>query len=412
MRIILKTFLSIIVTSNLCFAGGFELLEQSTESVGTAFSGGVAGYGDGSESILNPAALSKIKNTFFYAAGNIQSSQFDFDDSFTGNGTDGGKALFVPNIYLVRPVNQQTTLALSITSPFGISTEYDNSWAGRYEADSTTLTTANVSLAAGYEFNQNFSLGLNLGLLYGDAEFSNAITNFNSDGNTNFDGDDIAPSWGLGALYSYGYNNENRIGISYRGYTDLNLSGTASTTLPSQSLFPIANFNNSSSSASSDLSLPESIAIGLKHWLHPELAFMWESKWTRWTRMEELRINYDSLQSDSVNYFGWNNAWRHSAGFEYLATTNTDLRFGLSYDLSPASDSNSRNPRMPDADKIWLGLGLGYKVNDVLKFDFAYAHAFVDSESTNINSSTNQRVLGDWDASLDIYSMSLTWSFN
>ena len=50
------------------------------------------------------------------------------------DGGDAGSLKAVPNLYLVVPINKEWTFGVGLNAPFGLITEYDDGWIGRYQA--------------------------------------------------------------------------------------------------------------------------------------------------------------------------------------------------------------------------------------------------------------------------------------
>ena len=50
---------------------------------------------------------------------------------YTGTIDDAGVNGFVPNFYYTRDLSSQLKFGFGVSVPFGLSTEYDNTWIGR-----------------------------------------------------------------------------------------------------------------------------------------------------------------------------------------------------------------------------------------------------------------------------------------
>ena len=62
-------------------------------------------------------------------------------------------------------LNDQTVLGVSITSPFGLSTEADNqNWAGRYHGRAAQMQTINVSPTLAYDVAPGVTVAVGLQL--------------------------------------------------------------------------------------------------------------------------------------------------------------------------------------------------------------------------------------------------------
>ncbi|MEZ4753626.1 MAG: outer membrane protein transport protein [Bdellovibrionota bacterium] len=432
-----------ILLAHNTFAGGFALQEQSGEGVGVAFAGATAGYGDGSSAYFNPAAMAGIDGTQFSASGHIISTSADFKN--TGSslvpalggspiiGTDGGDAggtFFVPNVYAIHPINERLTFGFGLNAPFGLETDHDAGWVGRYQALKSELTVINLNPALSYEFTDQFSVGVAARVMYLDATLTNAV-DFGSvgvsslglptasalgllpqsaDGHARVEGDDWTTGFTVGGNYRYGESNENSLGLSWRNKVSADLEGSAEFTVPTSALALTSTGAFTNTDVTAGVTLPEAITAGWRHWMTDDFALLAEAEWTRWSRFNELRVNFASVQPDSVTDESWENTWRVALGGMYKVTEDLTLKAGWSYDQSPIPDAAHRTPRIPDNDRNWLSLGLGYQLTENLAANLSYAHIFVRDGSSATAGSTGDVFVGDWDAHVDIVAANIIWN--
>src|SRR3546814_16110090 len=67
----------------------------------------------------------------------------------------------------IKPLSGQfeyVTLGAMISAPFGLKTEYDDTWAGRYHAIDSDVKIIDLTLAASLDLSDSFSVGA--GLVY------------------------------------------------------------------------------------------------------------------------------------------------------------------------------------------------------------------------------------------------------
>lgn len=427
----------------LCQAeGGFSLLQQSSEAVGHSFSGGVTGYGDGSEAYYNPAAMSYLSsNTGSFSIHYID-PQLHFNNNnsmlipelggsgITGSdGGEGGDGAIAPNLYMVTPLDDAITLGLSINAPFGLSTNYSSEWVGRYQALETSLTVVNIAPAIALKVNHNFTIGASVSAVYSDGTMSNAI-DFgtiglstlglptasalgllpqNNDGRAEFKGDDWGFGYTIGAIYNY--CQENRIGFAYHSKVDLTLAGQTEFTVPTEAL-PLTStglFGDTHSQA--DLTLPDSISVGIKHSVSDSLALLAESSWTHWTYFDELKLDFNSDQPSSITNENWNNTWRFSGGAEYKYSDRLTLSAGYTFEEDPIADRFHRTPRLPSTDRHWLNAGANYQIKEGLNFILSYGHIFEVPAKSEVLGATGDNFRGDWNIGMQTISSELVWQF-
>jgi long-chain fatty acid transport protein len=76
------------------------------------------------------------------------------------------------NLHFVAPINDQFGWGASVTSNYGLATEFNNNYpAGEY-GGKTDLTTLNLNLSGAYRLNDNWSFGLGFDAVYADAKLS------------------------------------------------------------------------------------------------------------------------------------------------------------------------------------------------------------------------------------------------
>lgn len=399
----------LLISAQTVHAAGFALTEKSGSSIGNAFAGAASAAEDSSTILSNPAGLTRIDGTQLVLAGYaIQSSiNFHNHDSRTlqgvadqklagGLGGDAGSLALVPTLYFATDLNHHLKLGLGIHSPFGLKTEYDDDWVGRYEAIKSSLKTVNINPALAYKVNDRLSLGVGVNAQYIKAELSNAI-DFGSvcalggvgacaapqsrDGQLKLEGNDWSWGYNLGLLAEP--VKGTRVGLAYRSKVSHHLQGDAAFSNVPLQLSALPDLANRDIKA--DIVLPETAAVSILHQVSDKWDVMADVLWTRWSQFKELRIERSNDALLGVTQQHWENTRRYSVGASYKYHETLKLRFGIAYDESPVSDA-FRNPRIPDNDRWVLGLGASYKVSASDVLDFGYLRIFMkDSSLHNSN---------------------------
>src|SRR5450759_4709410 len=146
---------AMLVMSGSAMASGFALIEQSGSGLGNAFAGGAASAEDASTIFYNPAGMSRLSGKQIVVAGSMIKPSAKFSDTGStpaalqtannGNGGDAGSWSLVPNAYFVMDVNPKTRVGLGINAPFGLQTQYDANWMGRFQAMKSKIQTTNLN---------------------------------------------------------------------------------------------------------------------------------------------------------------------------------------------------------------------------------------------------------------------------
>ena len=130
----------------VALASGFQLLEQNASGMGQAYAGSAAVAEDASTVFFNPAGMALLapgKSHIAVGLDFIQpSAKFSNAGSTSpaliplsgGTGGDAGDMNYVPHAYIVVPLNERMSFGLGLGAPFGLKTEYDATWVGRFHA--------------------------------------------------------------------------------------------------------------------------------------------------------------------------------------------------------------------------------------------------------------------------------------
>jgi long-chain fatty acid transport protein len=421
-----KLFGAILVgTPAFSQAAGFALVEQSVSGLGNAFAGTAAVSEDATTVFANPAGMTQLPNSSFSAAVHVIKPVAKFSNNGSdvttgGDGGDAGGTNFVPNIYYVTEIGEDARFGIGINSPFGLSTEYDEGWRGRYHAVKSSVSTVNINPAIAFSTDSSFSFGFGVNAQYMDAELTNAIDfgsiSTISPGNPAFDGysDIQGDSWSMGYNFGvlYAPSTDSRVGFAYRSQVNHKIDGTADFTLPdSLSSDPGLSAVFADTDANADITLPESWALSSYHSLNKNWELLGEITFTKWSQVQELVIEFDNQAKDpSVEDLKFRNTYRYSIGTNYKPNDRFTYRFGFAYDEGTAQNVRYRTPRIPDQDRTWLALGFGYKQNNI-SFDVGYAHLFVDEAYINRTSVTGDKLIGEYDLSVDILSAQFNYMF-
>jgi len=448
--VLLASILVGFVRSDPTHAAGFALREQSATALGNAFAGGAAAAEDPSYMFFNPAALGfQNGNQVVGVATYIRpATKFKVDDASTaanisitgGNGGgDVGDDHLIPTNFAAIDGNQiddslgRFRFGLAVTVPFGLETNYENGWSGRYHALQSKLQTVNLSPTVAWNVVDGLSLAGGLQAQYAKTELSNAI-DFGSlgaaipalapfsmptqqDGRVRFEGSDWGFGWTLGALYEPWHGT--RVGLGYRSSVRHKLEGQARFRLDSDGIgAAISNATGAfqKTGATAVVETPEMLTFGVYHQLNDRWALMADVAWTRWNRIDEFRVKFDNpAQPDAVTEADWQDTVYVAAGVTFRPAEPWTLRAGFAYDESPVPD-RTRTPRVPDSDRYWLSFGASYQPRQNISLSLGYAHIFGTGASVKLAADTpgnaeSGNLSGDVDSSADIVGLQLRITF-
>jgi long-chain fatty acid transport protein len=418
-------------------AAGFMIVEQSVHEVGRAVSGATAAADNLGTIFFNPAGITHFEGTQGAAAMHVIMPSAEFTGTgatnfpappglaVTGGNNETDEVGLVPNLYVVTDINEDMKFGLGINAPFGLVTEYDPTWVGRYHAIRSDLKTININPTLGYQASDRLSLGFGISAMHADVELTNAVDGVAAafslgfcpsplpvcslapgsgaaDGLVKLSGDSWGFGFNLGALYEI--SDATRIGISYRSKVKHTLEGTAGTSVLGL---------QTSDLIEADLTLPDTLSVGMYHRYDSGWAVMADIAWTNWSEFDELKVvSRTTGQPLLVQPERWNDSWRYSLGLEYAPVGAWTFRGGVAFDETPIPNAELRTPRIPGEDRTWLSFGASYAMGENMSLDIAYAHLFVDdSQINNTDETFGYTLTGQYENTVDILSAQLNYTF-
>ena len=398
-------------------AAGFALIEQSASGMGNAFAGGGAVAEDASTVYFNPAGMTYIEGTQLVGALHLikPSAEFNNNGSIAGagkplggTGGDAGDLAFIPNAYFKMDFNDSIKLGIGVNAPFGLKTEYDSGWIGRFQALKSEVKTVNINPALAFKVNDQLSLGFGVSVMWAQATLTRAV-NFGAagEGSVKIKADDWGFGYNLGAIYQV--TPDTRIGMAYRSKVDQHLEGDATFNRP----IGIPNAGAAADGAiNASVSLPENFSFSAFSKLDDTWDVMGDITWTHWSRFKQLTILRSSGALLSNTNENWDNSMRYSIGANYHYSDSIKLRAGLAYDQEAVND-DFRTARIPGNDRKWLALGANWKASPNSSVDVGYAHLFISDASINDGRSgaANGTLKGSYDGDVNILSMQYTHNF-
>lgn len=220
----------VFVFAGSASGAGFALIEQGVKGLGNAYAGGAASADDATTIFFNPAGMTRLDGNQVVAGVHLIMPYANFENEGSTHvsgaplrGDDDGNGVnskLVPNFYYSRKVSDRFSVGIGVNSPFGLATEYDKGWVGRYHAIKSDLLTININPSAAYKVTDKLSIGAGFNVQYLNAELSNAVDfgtiGFFSgipgllpqrnDGFANLEGDSWGVGFNVGLLYEFTAN--------------------------------------------------------------------------------------------------------------------------------------------------------------------------------------------------------------
>jgi long-chain fatty acid transport protein len=406
--------ISIVLICN-AFAGGLATYSKGVKGSGNMNAGGAAIAQDASTIYWNPAGMTVLKKSEIEISIFAVAPTIKFTNAETTNnlptllggptyiqGTNGGNAgefTLLGNLFWSQKLNDSLSMGLGIVSPFGLSTNYDQAFVGRYYALKSQLFTVDINPSIAYRVNQHCSVGAGLSAQYSDATLTNAIdfgllrslpplfdptaqpSTLIQDGKAKLQGDGWGYGWNFGILYEL--SNNTRFGFSYRSKVSTSIKGDVTYLIPNDSASQAIAFANNlfNSDTKTNIEFPATASFSAYHRIG-KFGIMGDITWTQWNSLDEIRIKFANGAMDNVTTLKWNNTLEYAVGLDWYYNDNWTFRCGLKYDEAPTPNSELRSPRVPDYDHLDFALGGSYAFNDNWKIDFsgAWIQFFGNSE--------------------------------
>jgi long-chain fatty acid transport protein len=360
-------------------ASGFGLYEQGSKAM--AMGGAFAATADDPSAIFyNVAGLAQQRHFTVFAGGTTINFANEFrgdpNDEFT-SGTSGfyrRHTFVLPNVYVTIPVGNSLTFGVGVMTPFGLRTNWQDPWVGRFISRDTNVKVLSIEPAGAWQSaDGRFAVGLG-------AEYRRAhiVLNRNNaapgNGVNPFTGRivDVANVW-LNSKWdsAWGYSagvlykaDKFRVGASYRADMDINFTGDAVfTQIPTGNpqIDALVKAQLPPNQAiSTTIPFPAIAAIGFALTTIPNTDVEFDYTRTTWSRFKSLDVNFS--QTPAINLVSpqnWHDTNSYRIGVNHAATPEWDVRFGLLYDQNP-QPTEAVSPLLPDADREGATFGVGY----------------------------------------------------
>lgn len=397
-----------IIASPHANAAGFYIQEQSVKGLGAAFSGSTTSIEDASTVYFNPAGMTKLDRMqgnlgvhLLAPDANLEDTGTTLPPGITDSDNNSNFGLTpVPNAYAVIPLTEKIWTGFGTSAPFGLGSEYDDDFFGRYDATKTELKTINFTTAMAYKATEWLSVGLGVDVQYADANLQSALF-AGAEGVSRLEGDD----------WSFGYNagiqikpfDRAEIGVHYRSAIRHELKGNISAEGTGAADF--------TTTGSADLNLPDIATIGAAYDLTNKTRLMAQATWFGWNNFEDITAVSDAgtvISSVAQNYI---NTWAFAVGIEHDWNEDWTVRAGYQHDETPTTDE-FRTTRTPDGDRNWFSAGATYKYTDNIDLDFAATYIDVGNEKVNVTRNAGlSNVRADTDGRVGILAVGFNYKF-
>ncbi|WP_370612246.1 long-chain fatty acid transporter FadL [Citrobacter meridianamericanus] len=380
---------AVAIISTQAWSAGFQLNEFSSSGLGRAYSGEGAIADDAGNASRNPALIMMFDRPTFSAGAVYIDPDVNISGKspYTGRSTDADNiapTAWVPNAHFVMPINEQFGWGASVTSNYGLATEFNDSYIVGEYGGKTDLKTVNLNLSGAYRLNDSWSFGVGFNAVYADAKIERysgeqtATLPKVSQKIASLKGDEWGYGWNAGILYELDKNN--RYGLTYRSEVKIDFNGdyksgirTQANVLPGAgTAFPWGT-TNATVPGSLTLNLPEMWELSGYNRIAPQWAIHYSMAYTSWSQFQELKATGTNGKTLFYKEEGFKDSYRIALGTTYYMDKSWTFRTGIAYDDSPVPASK-RSISIPDQDRLWLSAGTTYAFNDDASIDVGVSY--------------------------------------
>ncbi|ALD78958.1 MULTISPECIES: long-chain fatty acid transporter FadL [Citrobacter] len=380
---------AVAIISTQAWSAGFQLNEFSSSGLGRAYSGEGAIADDAGNASRNPALIMMFDRPTFSAGAVYIDPDVNISGKspYTGRSTDADNiapTAWVPNAHFVMPINEQFGWGASVTSNYGLATEFNDSYIVGEYGGKTDLKTVNLNLSGAYRLNDSWSFGLGFNAVYADAKIERysgeqtAALPKVSNKIASLKGDEWGYGWNAGILYELDKNN--RYGLTYRSEVKIDFDGDYKSGIRTQAnaipgagtAFPWGT-TNATVPGSLTLNLPEMWELSGYNRIAPQWAIHYSMAYTSWSQFQELKATGSNGQTLFYKEEGFKDSYRIALGTTYYMDKSWTFRTGIAYDDSPVPASK-RSISIPDQDRLWLSAGTTYAFNDDASIDVGVSY--------------------------------------
>lgn len=414
-----------LAASGSAHASGFQVRETSGTLQGSSFAGMSTLSTDASTMFYNPGTVGQYDETSYSVGGALIIPRSELKSGQGSGGTltstndfsrtdygDMAVDAFVPSAHAVWKLNDNINFGMSITAPWGLVTDYESDFAGRFFGTTSSIKTVNIKPVIAYRFDNGLSIGAGPQIQYFDARLAKAVSfaATTAEGNSEVIGDDLAAGWQAGLNWEL--TPSTRFGLAYNSEVKHELKGDVKFDAAAEALGYV------DQSASAKVTTPEAITFGVSQDIGEKWTVMADAQWTNWNSIDTLTFNFGGdtstaipgSQTSSADEYKWGSAWFYSIGARYQYDDNWSFTGGLAFDETPVTDEH-RSVRLPDSNRYWASLGASYAVADWANVSLGYTHIFAHTADVDLSDDAVGSFSGKYESQVDIIALQANFKF-
>lgn len=427
MRQMLTAAAVLLLIPAMSFGSGFALFETGARSFGMG--GAFAAVADDPAAMFwNPAGLAfqtdKGYQVMFGVSLIAPKQDLYGQDPYPGEGyfTSQKSQVFPPpHFYFVAPLDDRTSFGISILSPFGLGTWWEDDYRGRYISKRVDLETFDISPNLAFKLTECLALGIGIDYRISTIDLRRNVPLVDPFAQQVVD---VAEAhifteglkndgwgWHAGLLAKLGKGLS--LGLSYRSQVTVNYEGKASFTQ-----YPTGNSQldalvgsiipfDSELTGSTSIKFPDLYNVGLA-WSNEKWTISGQWGYMGWSTYDSLELSFDGYPEFNETIGGnFEDADRWQFGFEYRANPQWAFVMGLEHDNTPQPEE-MMTPLFAGGDRNVVSFGLSW-IKKTFRLDATYQYIDMEERDTggNAESGYNARYKG----TANLFAVSLGWFF-
>lgn len=367
-------FLAIALLGHtVSIASGYQVLLQGNRQTGNG-NIGVSLFPDASSVFFNPGAIGFMTNNSLMLGGNLI-----FAGNTFWNSQEPGSA------YIANSDNPTGTpfhlygvwgapdarwkVGIGVYTPYGSGVDWGDDWIGQLVLRRISLKAIYIQPTASFRLTDWLSIGGGFVYATGSVNVQKGIF-ISPDASVNLDGAASGTGYNLGMMI---HTSKLNVGINYRSKVQMAVDGgDANFTTPS---FLSAGFPEGNT-FDSELPLPANLSLGVTYAISERLSLSAEANWVGWSAYEALQFDFKqntALLQDVSSPRDYEDSWVYKIGAEAKASKNLSFRIGGYYDFTPVQ-KGYMTPETPDANRIGLTAGVGFRLSEQLSLDASFLY--------------------------------------
>jgi long-chain fatty acid transport protein len=380
------SFFVILAAMQNAYASGFAIFTQSASSLGQGAA--VVAHTDSPSTIFfNPALMNKLDGTQVEIGTTLLFPSREFTSDLTGQTIGTKDTIFYPStFYITHKFNKMISAGLGVFNPFGLGTDWGDTWEGRYIATNSEMTTFDINTAISFQVSPKISFAAGLDILILDTTLASKI-NLNvlnqvlngmlgsgplPDVGQKFTGDGTGIGYNLGLLYDI--TKDISLGASYRSEIKVGIKGQG--TFEQQIPGVLEN-----SAGKADITLPQQVFAGISYKGFGSLILEAGMRWEDWSSFKQLQVEFANGMQVPPQIRNWKDSFAFNLGAQYKLNDTVTLRGGYLYGQNPVPDTTFE-PAIPDSDTHLFCIGTGLSFNR-FGIDLAYAYQLQTDRTKN-----------------------------